>query len=86
MAGDPRDYKLDISSKSGFSGNETVQSAAIGGGRAYLSIHFACCSVYTRIYRDADGNHYQGRCPRCGQNIQFRVGEGGTNSRCFVIR
>lgn len=55
------------------------------GGRPYLSVRFACCNVYQRIYRSADGKDYQGRCPRCGKPVKFVVGEGGTDARTFVV-
>ena len=54
-------------------------------GRPFLSVQFACCSVYQRIYRSADGTSYHGRCPRCGKPVKFTVGEGGTDSRAFIV-
>jgi hypothetical protein len=81
MPTDPRDYKLDIP---GVGAPEPDSSA--GSSRPFLSVQFECCNVYQRIYRDADGQHYTGRCPRCGKPIRFKVGEGGTNSRSFIVR
>lgn len=78
---DPRDYKLDLSS--GDQSQNQGQSAA--GARPYVSVHFACCGVYLRIYRSADGKTYQGRCPKCGQPVRFVVGPGGTDARMFVV-
>jgi hypothetical protein len=54
-------------------------------GRPYLSVLFACCSVYQRIYRNAEGTAYSGRCPRCGKPVKFDVGPGGTDARQFVV-
>lgn len=81
---DPRDYKVELSG--------AAQSSAAGGNdshatpRPYLSVHFACCGAYQRIYRDADGKTYRGRCPRCGTPVRFAVGEGGTSARSFIVR
>jgi hypothetical protein len=54
-------------------------------GRPYLSVMFACCSVYQRIYRNAEGSAYCGRCPKCGKPVKFEVGSGGTDVRQFVV-
>ena len=84
MPGDPRDYKLEVSG----AGGSPTRDAASGGlvnQRPFLSVHFACCGAYQRIYRDPDGKHYQGRCPRCARPVRFTVGEGGTAARCFVV-
>jgi hypothetical protein len=79
--GDPRDYKLDISGLSSSSGPAGHPQA-----RPFLSVLFECCNVYQRIYRAADGKTYQGRCPRCGKTVNFKVGEGGTSARFFRAR
>jgi len=73
---DPRDYKLDIAGLKGRNSD---------GERPYISVTFACCGVYMRIYRSADGTEYAGRCPRCMRPIRFAVGPGGTNQRSFVV-
>lgn len=77
---DDRDYKLDISSLPvNGTGNETREA------RPFLMVLFKCCGVYQRIYRDNDGEGYSGRCPKCAKAVRFQVGEGGTDSRAFVV-
>jgi hypothetical protein len=79
MSGDPRDYKLDLSSLK--QPEEPKQPAS----RPFIGVHFNCCGVYQRIYRSADGLRYEGRCPRCMRTIRFAVGQGGTDERYFVV-
>ena len=89
---DPRDYKLDLrgtgaGADSGTDGRGAPPGAApAGAARPYLSVHFACCGVYQRVYRSADGRTYHGHCPRCAAPVRFVVGEGGTAARRFVVR
>ena len=88
---DPRDYKLEIGAGPGGDENPRtavrgLSDAQVGAGRPYLSVLFACCSVYQRVYRDAEGKAYRGRCPRCGVAVTFAVGDGGTSARTFVVR
>ena len=81
MPADPRDYKLDLST--GPAAADGASGAATG--RPFLSVQFACCGVYTRIYRDPKEDEYRGRCPKCGKPVRFVVGEGGTTSRTFIV-
>src|SRR3989442_1167716 len=78
---DPRDYKLDLSSIPAQAPADEPSSQP----RPYLMIHFACCGVYRRIYRSADGLRYEGHCPKCARPVKFRVGEGGTEFRAVVV-
>ena len=78
MKGDPRDYRLELSTAGG-------QSRAPAPPRPFLSVHFACCGAYQRVYREPDGKTYRGRCPRCANAVRFVVGEGGTTARYFTV-
>ena len=73
------DYKLDLS-------NTELASSTARELRPYISVHFACCGVYLRIYRSADGLRYEGHCPRCARAVRFRVAPGGTEARMFVVK
>jgi len=53
------------------------------GSRPWVGIRFNCCDVYVRIYRNAEGTAYTGRCPKCLRPVRLRVGAGGTSSRFF---
>lgn len=75
---DSRDYKLDVA---GIPSPENTAPTR----RPFISVRFACCGTYQRIYRNADGQSYQGRCPRCGKPVKFIVGEGGTDARTFIV-
>jgi hypothetical protein len=82
---DPRDYKVELGAT--YREKEPPRTEARGlSDRPFLSVHFACCGVYQRIYRDADGKAYRGRCPRCRMPVTFAVGAGGTASRSFIVR
>ena len=87
MTGDPRDYRLDVSGVgAGQETGEGQRQAGSAGPRPFLSVLFACCGVYQRVYRDATGKHYEGRCPRCRRAVRFEVGKGGTTARSFIAR
>jgi hypothetical protein len=82
---DDRDYKLDLSESAQEPIAQPPRAAAPATSRPFISVHFACCNIYMRIYRDADGKAYQGRCPRCAATVNFPVGAGGTNARFFRV-
>ncbi len=51
--------------------------------RAFLGIWFECCNTYGRLYKNAAGTMYTGRCPRCLRPVTVRIGGSGTNRRFF---
>lgn len=54
--------------------------------RPFIGIQWDCCGAYTRVYREADGKAYLGRCPRCGKRVRLLVEAGGTDHRFFRVR
>lgn len=60
--------------------------AGASAPRRFLSVWYSCCHAYGRLQRDASGSRYVGRCPRCGSQVQARIGPGGTNRRVFEAR
>lgn len=82
--GDNPDYVVDID---GLPSGE-AKKASQGGlqGRPWLAVRWHCCQVYSRIYRNAEATHYRGRCPKCGREVQAKVGAGGTDQRFFDAR
>ncbi len=52
-------------------------------GRPWVAIHWRCCSVYSRVYRDATATEYRGQCPKCARKIRLGVGAQGTAARFF---
>jgi hypothetical protein len=79
---DPRDYKLDLSALA----EDDAARRANCKDRPFISVHFACCGVYRRIYRSANGKSYFGNCPRCARPVRFKVGPGGIDARAFVVK
>ena len=53
-------------------------------GRPWIAVRWECCSAYSRIYRNARGTAYEGRCPRCLRPVQVRIAPGGTDHRFFT--
>ena len=82
MASDPRDYKLELSS---VNADGAAAHASTAVGRPFLSVLFACCGVYQRIYRSPEGDCYVGRCPKCGKSVRFPIGQQGTAARFFTV-
>ncbi len=83
MSGEP-DYFLDIDGL----GDDASAPADpdSSADRRWLGIHYECCGVYGRVYRNREGTTYEGRCPRCLGRVQLPIGPDGTDQRFFVAR
>ena len=79
---EPPAYHVDIDGLDDGSGGTGGTGAH--PARPWVGVRFDCCGVYTRVYRNAEGTAYEGRCPRCLGPIRLRVGPGGTSSRFFM--
>jgi hypothetical protein len=81
MSDDPNQH-LDILAKAEW--DEAIRQAGkTRPPRPWVGIHFECCDVYTRVYRDLDAPQYRGRCPRCGRPVTLRVDPDGVSARIF---
>lgn len=50
--------------------------------KPFLGVMFRCCRVYGRIYKNAVGDAYEGRCPRCLHPIRVGIDpRGGVDAR-----
>ena len=54
--------------------------------KKFLGIYFDCCNTYGRLYKNKEGTHYVGRCPRCMRSLKVPIGSDGTNARFFRAR
>jgi len=83
MADEP-DYVLDICGVEDEPYESTVDEARRAG--KWIGVHFECCGVYARIYRNRRGTAYVGHCPRCQARVQVAIGPEGTRQRMFRAR
>jgi hypothetical protein len=81
MPSDPRDYKIDLATGA----RAAPHNPSVHSHRPFLSVHFACCNVYLRLYRAEGAAEYTGRCPRCAKSVRFPVAQGGTHARAFRV-
>jgi hypothetical protein len=55
--------------------------------KSFIGILCGRCHAYFRIYKDASGRLYQGRCPKCLRVARALINRRkGTNRRFFVYR
>ncbi len=64
-------------------GDDSVRESVLAGGRPWLGIHFECCNVYTRVYKNKPGTAYVGWCPQCSRRVRLPIGPDGTGARFF---
>lgn len=90
MPSDPRDYKVTLGGNNvptpPRESEKQTPAQAASSGRPFISVLFACCNVYARVYRSPDATHYLAHCPKCAKSVRFAVGDEGTDSRSFVVR
>ncbi len=65
-------------------GDETPSDES--ASRRWLGIHFECCNVYARVWRNSTGTAYVGFCPHCTKQVRLPIGPGGTDARFFSAR
>lgn len=81
--------RLDLSSDAPLPANRQRASGSVQGEGGtdshgeFLGIYFSCCSMYARIYRNRQGDAYEGRCPRCFGRVTVGIGPGGSDARFF---
>ena len=54
--------------------------------KKFLGIHFRCCTLYGRVYKNKEGTAYEGICPGCGRKAVVPIGKDGSTSRFFIAK
>ncbi len=83
------DYILELGGRTA-NGDEPparrIERSSSFRGRPWLAVHWKCCHVYSRVYRNRTGTAYDGRCPRCGRPVHVGIAADGINVRFFEAR
>ncbi len=81
------DYILDITGLGGEGSSDRPAKPpgeqTDATGRSFISVHFECCNIYQRVYRNAAGTAYVGWCPKCARKIVARISPDGIDARFF---
>ena len=83
MMADEPPYILDVE---GVADGGCADSRQASSPRRWIGVHFECCGVYARVYRNRQGTAYVGHCPGCARQVRVRIGPGGTTHRMFRAR
>jgi hypothetical protein len=54
--------------------------------RPWIGVHFECCGIYARVYRDVSADRYESRCPKCAAPITIRVSPDGVSTNIVRAR
>lgn len=76
------DYILDLTSVPR-AGARRAEKPGSMLGRPWISVHWRCCGVYSRVYRNRAGSAYVGNCPKCARAVRVGIGPEGTSTRFF---
>jgi hypothetical protein len=79
MAGE----QLDLSSDPPRRGEDDASAA---GCMRFVGVNFACCGVYSRVYRNREATAYVGYCPKCSRPVRLKIGPGGSDARFFTAQ
>jgi hypothetical protein len=63
--------------------DEPPGARAASSDRPWIGVHFDCCGVYARVFRDRAAAAYVGACPRCRRSLRVPIGPEGTSQRLF---